>query len=110
MPKSATELALFLRDKFPEARIISTRADGQIDRSFILTIGGSDESALRRLARLADRAGEWHGTVLCEHLVNGETAELFLEQWGEYAFARQPFVFFGDKTLLAQIDESLRKP
>lgn len=107
MPKSASDLAVFLRYKLPRARIVSTRADGRIDRSFILTIGDSDEATLRKLIRAADRAEEWQGTVLCECLVNWETAELFLEQWGEHAFARPPFVFFGDRELLAQINEAL---
>ncbi len=99
---------MFLRDKLPKARIVSTRADGQIDRSFILTIGDADEWTLRRLPRVANRAEEWHGTVLCECLVNWETAELYLEQWEEYSLARPPFVFFGDKELLAQINEALQ--
>jgi hypothetical protein len=108
IPKNATELAKFLRDKLPKARIISTRVDGQIDRSFFLTIGDSDEPTLRSLPRAADRADEWQGTVLCECLVNWDTAELFLEEWGEYALARPPFVFFGDKKLLAKINEALK--
>jgi hypothetical protein len=105
---NASGLAVLLRDKLPEARIVSTRADGQIDRSFILTVGGWDGDTLRRLPRVPDRAGEWSGTVLCEWLVNWEPAELFLEEWGEYGFARPPFVFFGDKELLARIREALR--
>jgi hypothetical protein len=108
LPRNASDLAMFLRDKLPKARIISTRADGQIDRSFILTIGDADEWTLRRLPRVTNRAEEWHGTVLCECLVNWETAELYLEQWEEYALARPPFVFFGDKELLAQINEALQ--
>src|SRR5262245_3335815 len=108
IPKSAPDFAMFLRDKLPRARIISTRTDGRIDRSFFLTIGDSDEVTLRSLPRVADRAEEWQGTVLCECLVNWDTGELFLEEWGEYALARPPFVFFGDKKLLAKIDEALQ--
>jgi hypothetical protein len=108
-PKNATDLAVFLQNKLPKARIISTRVDGRIDRSFLLTIGSSDERTLRSLPRVGDRAGEWQGTVLCECLVNWETADLFLEQWGEHAFARPPFVFFGDKELLAKINEALKQ-
>jgi hypothetical protein len=108
LPTSAPGLAAFLRDKLPNARIVSTRTDGRIDRSFFLAIGDSDEQTLRSLPRVADRAGEWRGTVLCECLVNWETADLFLEEWGEYAFARPPFVFFGDKKLLAKIEETLQ--
>jgi hypothetical protein len=109
IPKNATDLAAFLRHKLPKARILSTRVDGRIDRSFLVTIGSSDELTLRSLPRVADRAGEWQGTVLCECLVNWETADLFLEQWGEHAFARPPFVFFGDKELLERINEALKQ-
>jgi hypothetical protein len=107
IPQNASDLVVFLRDKLPKARIVSTRADGRIDRSFILTIGDSDEYSLRRLPRVANRADEWHGTVLCECVVNWETADLYLEQWEQYALVRPPFVFFGDKELLAQINEEL---
>jgi hypothetical protein len=40
--------------------------------------------------------------------VNWEAAELFLEGWGECVYVRPPFVFFGDKELLARIKEALR--
>jgi hypothetical protein len=107
-PTTAAEMASFLRGKLPGARVVSTRADGRIDRSFLLTLGDLEDEKLRKLPRVADRAEEWHGTVLCEWLVNWEPAELFLEQWGENAYARPPFVFFGDKRLLARIKEVLR--
>jgi hypothetical protein len=108
MSQNAADLALLLRHKVPQARIVSTRADGQIDRSFLLTVRETDEEALRRLPRVAERAEQWRGTVLCEWLVNWETADLFLEEWGEFAFALPPFVFFGDKELLERIKKALR--
>ena len=107
-PESAAELAVLLRDKLAGARIVSTRADGQIDRSFILTVRDSDEDALRSLPRQSDRIDRWRGTVQCEWLVDWQAAELFLEQWGECGLAQPPFVFFGDKDMLAQIKEALR--
>jgi|SRR5579884_66897 len=108
IPDSAAGMAALLRGKLPGARIVSTRADGEIDRSFILTVRDWDEDTLRSLPRASDRAGQWRGTVLCEWLVDWQPAELFLEEWGEYGFAFPPFVFFGDKELLAQIREALR--
>lgn len=107
MPESAAEMAVFLRSKLPEARIISTRADGQIDRSFIVTVGGSDEDTLRRLPRVSDRKEQWRGTVLCEWLIDWQPAGLFMEEWGENGLALAPFVFFGDQALLAQIRGAL---
>jgi hypothetical protein len=108
LPESAAEMAMFLRDKLPGSRIVSTRADGVIDRNFLLTFRDLDEDTLRRLPRISDRVAEWRGTVLCEWLVDQQTAIILNEQWGEYAFERPPFVFFGDKKLLAQIKEVLR--
>jgi hypothetical protein len=108
MPESAAEMALLLRSKLPGARVVSTRADGRIDRSFFLTVRDSDEDALRRLPRVSDRAEQWRGTVQCEWLVDWQPAELFLEQWGEHGYGQLPFVFFGDKDLLAQIKDALR--
>lgn len=108
LPESAAGMAVLLRGKLPGARIVSTRADGVVDRSFILTVRGSDEGTLRRLPRVSDRAEQWRGTVLCEWLVDWQSAEFFLEEWGEYGFALPPFVFFGDNELLAQIKEVLR--
>jgi hypothetical protein len=108
LPESAAEMAMFLRDKLPRTRIVSTRTDGAIDRNFLLTLRDVDEDTLRSLPRISDRAAEWRGTVLCEWLVDREAAVVFIEQWEEYAFERPPFVFFGDKKLLAQIKEVLR--
>src|SRR5262249_32498907 len=108
VPQSASDLAVFLQARFPKARIISTRADGQIDRSFLLTMSESDEPTLRRLPRIAERASQWRGTVMCECLVHWETEELLLEPWGEYGLACPPFVFFGDKELLEQIKQASR--
>lgn len=108
IPGSAAELALYLRDRLPGARIASTRTDGAIDRSFFLTPGDTDEEALRKLPRAVDRVGQWRGVILCEWLVNGEETEVLLEEWGEHAYVRPPFVFFGDKELLARIQEALR--
>jgi hypothetical protein len=108
IPESAVGMAALLRGKLPGARIVSTRVDGQIDRSFILTVSGWDEDTLRSLPRVSDRAEQWRGAVLCEWLVDWQPAELFLEEWGDYGFALPPFVFFGDKELLAQIKEALR--
>jgi hypothetical protein len=108
LPESAAGMAILLRSKLPDARIVSTRADGQIDRSFLLTVRSWDEDDLRSLPRVSDRAEQWRGAVLCEWLVDWRPAELFLEEWGEHGFARPPFVFFGDKELLAQIKEALR--
>jgi hypothetical protein len=109
IPRSASGLALFLQEKFPKARIISTRVDGPIDRSFLLTMSGSDERKLRSLPRMAERGRQWQGTVLCEYLTHWETAELLLEQWGEYGLARPPFVFFGDKKVLETINQALQE-
>jgi hypothetical protein len=108
LPKSAADLAVLLREKLPEARIVSTRADGQIDRSFLLTVRQTDANTLRSLPRVAERAEQWQGTVLCEWVVNWETAEPFLEQWGAFALALPPFVFFGDRELLQRIEDTLR--
>lgn len=72
IPGSAAELAMHLRDRLPGARIVSTRTDGTIDRSFFLTVEDTDEEALRKLTRAVDRVGQWRGVVLCEWLVNGE--------------------------------------
>ncbi len=108
VPETATGMAVLLRSKLPGSRIVSTRADGQIDRSFILTAGNSDEDALRKLPRVSDCAEQWRDTVMCEWLRNWQPAELFLEEWGENGLALPPFVFFGDKELLAKIKEALR--
>jgi hypothetical protein len=110
MPDSADEMAKLLRSKLRGARIVSTRADGRIDRSFFLTMRDSDEDALRKLPRVPDRIKQWRGSVMCEWLVDWQPAELFLEEWGEHGLAQPPFVFFGDKDLLAQIKEALRAP
>jgi hypothetical protein len=108
IPGSAAELAMHLRDRLPGARIVATRADGALDRSFFLTVGDTGEEALRKLPRAVDRVGQWRGVVLCEWLVNGEETQVLLDEWGEHAYVRPPFVFFGDKELLARIEEALR--
>jgi len=107
-PNNAAALAAFLNKKLPQARIVSTRADGQIDRSFYLTIGHSDADTLRSLPRAAERSGQWRGTVLCEWLVNREPEDVVPEECGPYALALPPFVFFGDKELLEKIKDLLR--
>lgn len=108
LPGNAFAMALFLRDRLPGARIVSTRADGVIDRNFLLTFHDWDKDTLRRLPRISDRTAEWRGTVLCEWQVDQQTAKLNKELWGENAFEQPPFVFFGDKKLLARIKEILR--
>ena len=110
LPKSAAALAVFLKEKIPPARIVSTRTDGQIDRSFFLTVRETDENTLRSLPRAAERAEEWRGVVLCEWLVNQEQAGLSAEQWGEHGLELPPFVFFGDKELLRKIKDAFRSP
>jgi hypothetical protein len=107
-PRTAAGMADLLLGKLPGARVVSTRADGRIDRSFILTVRGADEDSLRSLPRVAERAEQWRGTVLCEWLTDWQPAELFLVEWGDYGLALPPFLFFGDKELLGEIQEALR--
>jgi hypothetical protein len=52
----------------------------------------------------------WRGPVFCERVVQAGSRDLQIEMGGDACLVVDPFVFFGDRDLLARIRDALGAP
>ncbi len=53
---------------------------------------------------------EWQGTVYCEKWLNASGRNFQAAIWGDCCLQAGPYLFFGDRTILAEIHLALQAP
>ena len=53
---------------------------------------------------------EWQGTVYCERWPDQEARKYQAAIWGDYCLQAGPYLFFGDRAILAEIHLALQTP
>ena len=104
---SLHELADRLHDAGLEFRVLSPRQDGLASNAIYLTQTDLDDVSIRSLALDSTRMQRWNGTVEVFYESNPKWALYMGDDWGECAYCHGPFVIFGDKVLLKQIERVL---
>jgi len=101
------ELADRLHAAGLEFRALSPRQDGLASNAIYLTQTDLDDVSIRSLTLDSTRMERWNGTVEVFYESNPKWALYMGDDWGECAYCHGPFVIFGDKVLLKQIEKVL---
>jgi hypothetical protein len=75
-----------------------------------LTRTGKSWDQLERAAKSAGLIDEWQGTVYCEKWPDQESRQCQAAVWGDCCLLAGPYLFFGDRAILAEIHQALRTP
>ncbi len=86
---------------------LPTRKGGPLVRNVFLTVPGKTFEDVEGLIKQPAFIGRWKGVVYCEEYPRAEARDLET-LWADCAWRAGPFVFFGDRELLARIREALR--
>jgi hypothetical protein len=65
---------------------------------------------LHALPMVPECIERWQGTVYCERVHQPASRELQVRMWGDCCLVAGPFLFFGDRKLLARIRDCLGTP
>jgi hypothetical protein len=89
-------------------RATPTSRNGSTTDVAYLTETDRNWEELNRLMATRDTLGEWQGVVYCERVGPNVAGDVRIELWGDACLEAPPFLFFGDRDLLARIDGALR--
>jgi hypothetical protein len=95
-------LVEFLHGHGLPLRAISSSRDGGVSESAYLTTTSKGWGELAGLRRGSDQIDLWQGTLFCERA----SLSVFgaqIQMWGDCCLVVGPFVFFGDRDLLARV-------
>lgn len=89
-----------LRKEGLDLRVVSTREGGKARHNAYLTASGKGWKELNLMLKVPEQAEQWRGSLyveLCQH------PEVRASYWGDCCLVAGPFVFFGDRDLLARV-------
>jgi hypothetical protein len=95
-------LAQHLQDSGLEVRLVPTDIRGDASRSAFLTTTDKEWADLNPVLKVPEAINCWEGTVYCEKLSRGER-ETQIEAWGDTCALVGPFLLFGDRALLREV-------
>jgi hypothetical protein len=102
------DLVSHLRRKGLEFRAMPTAEHCPLNRGAYLTTTDQPWERLNGLLKNPDAIDEWEGTVFCVRATQApEDEDPRLEMWGDCGLRLGPFLFFGDRQLLARIRDAL---
>src|SRR5262245_35867860 len=104
-------LAEYLRSRGLTFRLVPIDQGGTnvADNAYLTTTGETWEE-LDGLPKIRERIDDWAGTVYCERVNQPGRRDLQIKDWGDCALKVGPFIFFGDRGLLARLRNALRPP
>jgi hypothetical protein len=82
---------------------------GDLRYGAYLTRTEKDWVQLSRLFKAPERIESWRGTVHCGRLTAPQARDVCSALWGDCCLIAGPFVFFGDRELLAEIRAGLSR-
>jgi hypothetical protein len=96
-----------LRARGVDLYATSPMKDGPIVDKVYLTTEPRDWPELQQLFRDNDQIDRWRGVLFCERLNVQDDRTWDLQRWGDCCLVVGPFVFFGDRDLLARVRAAL---
>jgi hypothetical protein len=90
--------------------VVGTSQNSTSRHNAYLTATGLTWQELNRLPRSAEHVGRWRGTLYCERSNNHNARQEEVDSGSGCWLRAGPFVFFGDRELLACIQETLTGP
>jgi hypothetical protein len=78
--------------------------------SAFLTTTKQTWSDLTQLLKVTEKIDTWKGTLYCERLHQPNARVEQIEMWGDCCLVVGPFLFFGDRELLARVSAVLAVP
>jgi hypothetical protein len=100
------ELVDRLRQEGLELRVVPTQQDGTTRYNAYLTTTNKEWKELNLMLKVPEQADQWRGTLYVERSHN---ADIRVQCWGDCCLVAGPFVFFGDRDLLARVRVALDK-
>jgi hypothetical protein len=88
---------------------MATSENGSWEQNVYLTRSGRKWSDLNTVPKLREHIDAWRGAVYCEKASAPWRREEQLRDWGDCCVYIGPFVFFGDRQMLAEIEASLAR-
>jgi hypothetical protein len=96
-------LAGYLNEKGLNLRLRPTQESGPIATSAYLLTDERPWLELNRLVKTPEFMEPWRGTLYCEWGGEGRRWNNLASQWGDCHLIAGPFIFFGDRELLARV-------
>jgi hypothetical protein len=103
-----SRLAELLREHGLDWRLAPGNERGDLRHNGFLTTTDLDWRKLHIIPKAPEQIGRWQGTVYCERLNQPNSRDQQIPMWGDCCVRIGPFVFFGDRAMLAQLREALR--
>src|SRR5579885_2478962 len=88
-------------------RVAPTRMPAMVPCMF-LTRTDKTWDQLEHVAKGQSMIDEWQGTVYCEKWLNASGRNFQAAIWGDCCLQAGPYLFFGDRTILAEIHLALQ--
>ncbi len=100
-------LLAYLSDRGLSLRPVSSSANGNFTNGVFLTRTSMELPQLNYLPRVRERIDLWQGTIFCQPFRDPELWDIQIADWGDCCLIVPPFLFFGDRELLAAVLEAL---
>ena len=100
------ELIDHLRKEGLELRVLPTQQDGLARYNAFLTTTNKTWEELNLVLKVPEQADRWRGTLYVER---SHDTDIRVQCWGDCCLVAGPFVFFGDRNLLARVRVALDK-
>jgi hypothetical protein len=86
---------------------VATSENGSWEQNVYLTRSARPWSELNTALKLREHLDAWRDAVYCEKAPTPSRREEQMRDWGDCCLYIGPFVFFGDRDMLAEIQASL---
>lgn len=103
------QLVLHLEAQGLGLRPVPDSARGELRFGAYLIRTEKDWEQLSRLFKAPERIEGWKGTVHCGRVTGPQARDVCSSLWGDCSLVAGPFVFFGDRELLAEIGACLSR-
>lgn len=84
-------------------RLVATSPAQGVSSNAFLTRTQQGAEELGNLPKVAERVASWRGTVYCERTCSPAARDVQIDLWGDCCWSVGPFLFFGDRELLAEV-------
>ena len=101
------EMVAHLRAAGLDFRVVPTREGADATHNAFLTTTSRGWMELNQLPKRCQDIERWHGTIYLERGRADEDWLVRTQLWGDCSLVASPFIFFGDRSLLARIREAL---
>ena len=103
-------LVAYLNGQGLGLRMVPTRKDGIASQNAFLTTTDQDWADLNDLGKIREQIDRWRGTLYCRQKTGEKDWSDQVHYWGDCCLEAGPFIFFGDRELLARVRAALGAP